>query len=70
MSSVKIKQKKQTQTEKLINLNELANHIGFGTTFINKAKNTMGLPFYKIGGSVRFKISDVNDWIEQRKVIL
>lgn len=70
MSNTKIKLKKQPQSEKLINLNELASVLGFGTTFINKAKNSMGLPFYKIGGAVRFKMSDVNEWIEQRKVIL
>lgn len=65
-SKIKIK---EIQTEKLINIHELSDLIGFKSTFINKAMVQFCLPYYKIGGAVRFKMSEINNWIEQRKII-
>lgn len=65
-----MKQQTKNQNEKLLTIEELSLQVGFGKTFINKARNQFGLPFYKIGGAVRFKMSDVNNWLEERKVIL
>ena len=61
---------KEPTIEKLMTVSEVSSLLGFSKTFINKAKNELGLKSYKLGGSVRFKKSDVNNWIEERGTVL
>jgi excisionase family DNA binding protein len=60
--------KKQTQNEPLVDYQTIASETGLTISFIRKAQEHYKFPFYKIGGSVKFKISEVMKWIEDRKV--
>lgn len=63
------KMKRKTQhkgPEKLIDAFELANITGLTVSFIRKAKDEYELPHYKLGHSLRFRISEVEEWISER----
>lgn len=53
--------------EKFLSKKQLEDATGLTTSFIEKAQAKYGLPYYKIGGMVKFKLSEVMDWCEQRK---
>lgn len=64
------KQNKSTiEHEKLLKMDDVMEILGFKRSFIVKAKDQLGLPFYKIGGAVRFKLSEINQWVDERRVI-
>ena len=54
-------------SEKLLTKKELSQATGLKVSFIEKARRKFGLPSYKLGGLVRFKISDYEVWLKQRK---
>ena len=62
------KEKHEIKTERLVDKKELSATTGLTVSFIEKAYVSYGLPFYKLGRSIRFKISEVNKWIDQRQV--
>lgn len=47
---------------------DLAAYLGVSKTTIYRLVEKRSLPFYKIGGSLRFKESDVFDYIEKQRV--
>jgi len=51
--------------ENLVNKKQLAAHLGFSESYINKLM-TLGLPKIKSGRAVRFRISEVMAWLERR----
>ncbi len=54
-------------SRRLMNAQELAEYIG--TTYLNvyQMVSKGGIPFVKIGRSVRFDLHDIDPWIEQQK---
>ena len=52
---------------RLMNAQELADYIG--TTHLNvyQMVSKRGIPFVKIGRSVRFDLTDIDTWIERQK---
>lgn len=52
--------------EKLMDISEVAKATGLSVAFLRKARAKYSLPFYKMGGSVRFRISEINAWIGER----
>ena len=58
----------EMKTEPLIDINELAQALNIGVHWIRKHKSVSGLPFYKLGSSVKFRLSEVDQWIKQRHV--
>lgn len=56
------------QIEPLLSVNEVAKLLGFSVSWVNKATAKGGIPSYKIVGSRRYRISEVEAWIESRKV--
>jgi predicted DNA-binding transcriptional regulator AlpA len=51
--------------ENLVNKNQLAQHLRFSESYINKLMN-FGLPRIKAGRAVRFRISEVMAWLDRR----
>jgi excisionase family DNA binding protein len=62
-----MKSQKKLEVEKLVGFGEVSEVTGMSIPFIRKAQYKYGLPHYKIGNRVKFKMSEVFGWIEQRK---
>lgn len=63
-----MKEVKKEAPEKFLRIEELASKVEFSRGFIRRAVRDLSLPHYKIGGAVRFRLSDWYKWLEQRKV--
>ena len=50
-----------------LSYDELAEKKNLTPSFIKKAKQKMGLPFFKFGALVKFLESDFDKWAESRK---
>ncbi len=53
--------------EATVNTKELAKRLSVSVEFIEKARREMKLPFYKLGGICRYRLSEVETWLQQRK---
>jgi predicted DNA-binding transcriptional regulator AlpA len=58
---------KELKMEPLLDYDSLAELTGLTASFLKKAKWKMNLPHYKIGAQVKFRISEVELWLKQRK---
>lgn len=58
--------KKIDEFEVLIDTEALARLTGMGETFIVSARSNLGLPHYKLGRSIRYRLSEVNRWLKER----
>lgn len=54
--------------EILIDKIELAERLNVSVSFINKLMAEEGLPYKKLGRSVRFKMNEVAAWLEKRSM--
>jgi excisionase family DNA binding protein len=54
--------------EALISKKEIVVAFGVSSSFVNKLMAEEGLPHFKIGRAVRFRISDVSAWLEKRRM--
>lgn len=57
----------QISFEVLITKKELMVALGVSNSFINKLMAYEGLPYFKIGRAVRFRISEISLWLQQRR---
>jgi excisionase family DNA binding protein len=55
-------------TEKLINTNELAELLGVSVMTISRLRSK-GMPYMKLGGSVRFDPSKIKEWMQSREEV-
>ena len=53
--------------DELISLDELCELLKVRKTYIYKLTSRNMIPFYRIGG-LKFKLSEVETWIEQNKI--
>jgi excisionase family DNA binding protein len=51
-----------------VSLEELASLTGLKFSYLRRAKEKYGLPYYKFGRLVKVKISEFDRWAEQRRV--
>lgn len=56
----------KTPSERLLTKAELSEETGLKLSFINR--HLKEIPHYKLGTLVKFKMSEFNDWLKQRKV--
>lgn len=54
--------------EPMVCVKTLIQTYGLQKSFWSEAKVTMGLPHYKIGRAIKFRLSEVERWMQQRKV--
>lgn len=59
---------KKNVTEKLVGFEEIADMTGMSIPFLRKAQYRMGLPHYKLGGRIKFKVSEIESWLNERAV--
>lgn len=53
--------------ELLLTYAKLSAVTGLSVAFLKKAKMKYGLPHYKVGSLVRFRLSEVERWLNERK---
>lgn len=51
--------------ERLLTIDEIAEILSLSSGKIRVMIRKNGLPFVKIAGSLRFRVSEVNAWVEQ-----
>lgn len=49
-------------------IEELAKEIGIPKNTQAQLRSKKSIPFHKIGRLIKYKISDINDWIEKGKI--
>ncbi len=57
----------EKKIEKMIDKKTLAKEVGMSLRYIDKAMRENDLPYYKLGASVRFRYSEVEKWLRERK---
>ena len=56
------------QDEELVSLADAAKFINMSKSFLKTVRYRNEIPFYQLGGSVRFKIADLKQFIETCRV--
>ncbi|MGE3683064.1 MAG: helix-turn-helix transcriptional regulator [Bdellovibrionales bacterium] len=51
----------------LVDRTELANRLSLSPSYISKLMKDEGLPYFKIGRAVRFKMSEVVEFLSKRR---
>jgi excisionase family DNA binding protein len=54
--------------EYLVDTAFLGERLGVSKAYLEDARKNLGLPFYKIGKNIRFRLSEVEKWLKERKV--
>lgn len=54
-------------TEKWVSLEEIAEHMGLSKDTIRNYIKKQQIPYYRIGKQYKFKISEIDAWIESGK---
>jgi excisionase family DNA binding protein len=54
-------------TERLLTARELADLLGFAPGTIVDWFEAGKIPGFRIGGRLRFRLSEVNDWLEEQR---
>lgn len=55
------------ETERLYSVEEIANHIGVSKDTIRAWVKKETIPFYKVGRQYKFKLSEIDAWVESGK---
>lgn len=63
------KERKEHGFEPMLTYEQVSKLLGVSVIFLKKAKRSMGLPHYKIGAAVRFRLSEVEGWLQQRHAV-
>ena len=53
----------------LLTAEELAKHLKVRASYLQWLRHRHGLPYVRVGGEVRFRLQDVNAWLEQRATV-
>ena len=63
---LKAKLRVRDLSEPMLKAKEVSERIGMTERFIRKARLSYGLPFYRIGGQIRFRWPEVEFWLQKR----
>ena len=55
------------ETERLYNVEEIANHIGVSKDTIRAWIKKETIPYYKVGRQYKFKLSEIDEWVASGK---
>ena len=53
---------------KLIDIDELCQILNVKKSYVYSLTHTKQIPYYKIGGHIRFKLSEIETWLEHQKI--
>lgn len=56
------------EKERFIPINEVAEYLTVKTSTIYKWTHEEFIPHYKVKGIIRFKLSEIDNWVKRRKV--
>jgi predicted DNA-binding transcriptional regulator AlpA len=54
--------------EPLVSVAQLAEHYGWAKSWIYKQTQAQGIPFYKVGHYCMFRVSEIEEWLQGRRV--
>ena len=57
----------QQESEKWVNLDEVAEHVGLCKDTIRNYIKKNQIPFYRIGKMYKFKMSEIDAWVKSGK---
>lgn len=57
----------ERDTEKWVSLEKIAEHMGLSKDTIRNYIKKQQMPYYRIGKQYKFKISEIDTWIESGK---
>ena len=58
-----------SEAEAFVTAEKIAEHLGMSTDFIWDAVKKYGMPCYRFGRAVRFKLTEVQAWCMERKKV-
>lgn len=58
----------QTENKNLLTIEEAAAYLNLKVSRIRYEVFKKGIPCYKIGRSIRFSISELDSWVEKKKI--
>ena len=53
--------------EEMVDTKFLMEHIGFSRNFWITAREKYKLPFYRLGRNTKYRLSEVEQWLKERK---
>lgn len=56
-----------TELERWMNIEEIAEHLGLSKDTIRRWIKKESIPYHKIGKLYKFKISEVDEWVDSGK---
>ena len=56
-------------TKEYISPEELAREYGMSVSTQSKMRSAKKIPYHMIGSYVRYKVSDIHDWLDEAKVV-
>ena len=56
----------RTEREPFVGVGAVAAHLGKPASFIYNRAVELGLPMYRVGNQLRFKLSEVDQWVKDR----
>ena len=54
-------------SEALLTREQLARYLSLSQSYVSKLQAEEGLPIYRIGTAVRFRLGEVEKWLKERK---
>ena len=57
----------EKQMEKLLSQKEMAEILGLSVRALENFRKDKGLPFYKIGHLIKYRMSEVEKWLKERQ---
>lgn len=69
MTRIKQQNHLSINDKKWLTLSELQSYLGFGTyEYFKKLRDSGELPYYQVGKMVMFQRSEIDNWIQSKKV--
>ncbi len=62
---MKLQIKGRIMDEKYLNINQVADFLGVSVATIRKYRSEKSIPFHKVNGLLRFKKSEIDEWINR-----
>ncbi|MFC2173432.1 helix-turn-helix domain-containing protein [Acidobacteriota bacterium] len=64
-----VRRSKTAITRRIFDINELSNMTGLKVSRLRYLVHVRGIPFLKIGQSIRFDVNEIDYWLETLKVV-
>ena len=55
-------------TKELCDIKQVSNYLDVSVPYLRKLTRAKLIPHYRVGNSLRFKLSEVDEWLENKKI--